>query len=105
LRVLDHTSLVRDYESVGDLALERVPLIRVPVHLMYAEGSAFLETHDYLLQHLPGARSILLPSTEWGHFGPLEQPEAVVGLLLNVLAPHVGSNGHIATLSRVEEGV
>jgi pimeloyl-ACP methyl ester carboxylesterase len=105
LRVLDRTSLVRDYESVGDLTLERIPLIRTPVHLMYAEASAFLGTHDYLMKHLPDARSILLPSSEWGHFGPLEQPEAVVGLLLDVLAPHAGSNGHIATLSRVEEGV
>jgi len=77
LRLLDETTVVEDYEHIGSLSLDRIPTIEVPVVLMYAEGSAFLGTHDYLLEHLPRARSILLPPTEWGHFGPLEQPEIV----------------------------
>jgi len=77
LRLLDETTVVSDYERIGSLSLDRIPTIDVPVVLMYAEGSAFLGTHDYLLEHLPNARSILLPQTEWGHFGPLEQPEIV----------------------------
>lgn len=103
LRVLDRTSLVRDYESVGDLTLGRIPEIRVPVCLMYAEGSAFLGSHDYLLEHLPDAGSILLPSSEWGHFGPLEQPEVVVGHLLDILSPGPEPVGHVAAPGRVEE--
>ena len=105
LRLLDDTTMIRDYQNVGALTLDSIPRIHVPVVLMYGEGSAFLGTHDYLLEHLPDARSILLPSSEWGHFGPLEQPEVIVGHLLDVLAPHAGANGHVAALGRVEEGV
>jgi hypothetical protein len=47
------------------------------VVLMYAERSAFLDTFDYLRRHLPDVHPILLPRTEWGHFGPLEQPAVV----------------------------
>jgi hypothetical protein len=28
---------------------------------------------------------VLLPQTEWGHFGPLEQPEAVAGAIVERL--------------------
>jgi pimeloyl-ACP methyl ester carboxylesterase len=45
--------------------------------LMYQERSAFIDTFEYLREHLPNAHPVLLPSTEWGHFGPLEQPEIV----------------------------
>jgi pimeloyl-ACP methyl ester carboxylesterase len=97
LHVLDTTPLTLDYEKVGDLTLENVPRIQAPVHLIYAEGSAFLGTHDYLLEHLPNARSVMLASTEWGHFGPLEQPEAVVEHLVECLVqPATTANGHAA---------
>ena len=36
-----------------------------------------LDTFEYLEEHLPNAHPVLLPRTEWGHFGPLEQPEVV----------------------------
>jgi hypothetical protein len=41
----------------------------------------------YLRDHLPDVRSIILPRTEWGHFGRLEQPEVIVEHLLENLAP------------------
>jgi len=105
LRVLDGTSLARDYEVIGDLTLENIPRIQTPVCLIYAEGSAFLGSHDYLQAHLPSARSILLPSTEWGHFGPLEQPEVVVGHLMDALAPHSATgNSRLAAASRARLG-
>ena len=44
---------------------------------MYTERSAFIDTFEYLSEHLPNAHAVLMPSTEWGHFGPLEQPELV----------------------------
>jgi pimeloyl-ACP methyl ester carboxylesterase len=94
LRVLDSTPLTRDYEEVGDLTLANIPRIQAPVHLIYAEGSAFLGSHDYLLEHLPNARSVMLASSEWGHFGPLEQPEAVVEHLIECLGqPDSAANG------------
>jgi len=77
LRLLDETTIARDYERVGAVTLDRIPAITTPVLLMYADRSAFIGTHDYLYEHLPNARSVILPRTDWGHFGPLEQPELV----------------------------
>lgn len=77
LRLLEETSLPEDYRRVGTLTLERVPRIDTPVVLMYAEQSAFIDTYEYLNAHLPHAHPVLLPRTEWGHFGPLEQPDVV----------------------------
>jgi hypothetical protein len=53
---------------------------------MYAARSAFLGTHDYLNEHLPNVRSIILPRTELGHFGPLEQPELVAEHIVECLS-------------------
>jgi pimeloyl-ACP methyl ester carboxylesterase len=77
LKLLEQTTLPEDYRRIGTLTLERVTQITTPVMLMYTEQSAFLDTFDYLLAHLPAAEPVLLPRTEWGHFGPLEQPEVV----------------------------
>jgi pimeloyl-ACP methyl ester carboxylesterase len=78
LRLIEETTLPEDYRRIGTLTLERLAEIQTPVVLIYAEHSAFVDTFDYLRAHLPNAHPILLPRTEWGHFGPLEQPEVVV---------------------------
>jgi pimeloyl-ACP methyl ester carboxylesterase len=77
LRLLDDTTLPEDYRRIGSLPLERLGSITTPVTLMYAEHSAFVDTFAHLCDTLPNAHPVLLPQTEWGHFGPLEQPEAV----------------------------
>jgi pimeloyl-ACP methyl ester carboxylesterase len=77
LRLLEETTLPEDYRRIGTLTLDRVAEIQAPVVLMYAEHSAFIDTFDYLNEHLPNPHPILLPRTQWGHFGPLEQPEIV----------------------------
>jgi pimeloyl-ACP methyl ester carboxylesterase len=77
LRLLDDTTLPEDYRTVGTLTVERISSIETPVVLMYSEQSAFIGTFEFLESHLPHAHPVLLPATEWGHFGPLEQPEAV----------------------------
>ena len=77
LRLLDETTLAQDYRQVGTLTLDRVASIHTPVVLMYTEHSAFIDTFEFLNEELPNAQPVLLPSTEWGHFGPLEQPELV----------------------------
>jgi pimeloyl-ACP methyl ester carboxylesterase len=77
LRLLDDTSLPEDYRKIGTLSLDRIPSLHTSVVLMYAEHSAFLDTFEYLNTHLPDPHPVLLPQTEWGHFGPLEQPEVV----------------------------
>ena len=86
LRLLEETTLPEDYRRVGSLTQERVGEIGVPVVLMYTEQSAFIETYEFLLGRLPQAHGVLMPRTEWGHFGPLEQPETVAGHILDRLA-------------------
>jgi pimeloyl-ACP methyl ester carboxylesterase len=77
LRLLEETTLPEDYRRIGTLPLEGIPDLHTPVTLMYSERSAFLPTFEYLNAHLPNPHPVLLPQTEWGHFGPLEQPEVV----------------------------
>jgi pimeloyl-ACP methyl ester carboxylesterase len=85
LRLLD-TTIVQDYEVVGDLTLENLARIQTPVHLVYGEESAFLGTYRYLLAHLPHVTGALLPSTGLGgHFGVLEQPDLLVEQILGAL--------------------
>jgi pimeloyl-ACP methyl ester carboxylesterase len=82
LRLVEETTLAADYERIGSLPLERIPHISTPVTLVFTRSSAFMGTHDHLAAHLPDVRSVLLPETEWGHFGPLEQPERVAEAIL-----------------------
>jgi len=86
LRLIDDTSIAADSQRVGSLPVEEFAAITTPVTLVYSLSSAFLGTHRYLAERLPHVRSILLPATEWGHFGPLEQPELIVGHLLECFA-------------------
>lgn len=87
LRLLDTTTVAEDYDRVGHLTLDRIPSIQSEVLLLYSEASAFLGTYRYLAAHLPNVQTSLLPRSELGHFGPLEQPELVAEHLLAFLKP------------------
>ena len=82
LRLVDETTLPEDYRQVGTLTLDRVASIETPVVLIYTERSAFIGSFDYLREHLPNVHTELLPATQWGHFGPMEQPELVARAIL-----------------------
>lgn len=86
LRLLETTSIATDTLLIGELSLDSIGTIQTPVTLVYSEGSAFLGTYEYLRAHLPNVTPIVLPRTEWGHFGPLEQPELVADRILAALA-------------------
>jgi pimeloyl-ACP methyl ester carboxylesterase len=90
LRLIEQTSVAQDTQRVGSLTLGNVSKIEPPVTLMYSASSAFLGTYDYLLEHLPHGRGVVLPRTDWGHFGPLEQPDEVAEQIRVCLAedPH-----------------
>lgn len=81
LRLLEETSLPEDYRQVGSLTPAAIDALHTPVVLMYTQRSAFMATFEYLSAHLPDPHPVLLPQTEWGHFGPLEQPDAVAGAI------------------------
>jgi pimeloyl-ACP methyl ester carboxylesterase len=86
LKLLDETTMSSDYEHVGSLTLDRLADVDVPVVAMYSEDTAFTHAHDVLVQRLPRCRSLLLPATEFGHFGPLEQPELVSQHIIDLAA-------------------
>jgi pimeloyl-ACP methyl ester carboxylesterase len=85
LKLLDETSLPEEYRQIGSLTLDRVGTIETPVVLLYADQSAFHDTFDYLSQNLPKVDPVLMPRTEWGHFGPLEQPDVVAEQIMGRL--------------------
>ncbi len=85
LKLLEETTLPEDYRQIGTLTLERIGEIDTPVVLIYTERSAFIDSYEHLLAQLPNARGVLLPATEWGHFGPMEQPELVARAIIDRL--------------------
>jgi NAD(P)-dependent dehydrogenase (short-subunit alcohol dehydrogenase family)/pimeloyl-ACP methyl ester carboxylesterase len=87
LRLIDETTIIRDHEVVGGLPLAAIAQIKVPVTLLYSDGSTLDDTFDYLSAHLPDVCPVRMARTEWGHFGPLEQPEAVAEEVLRALGP------------------
>lgn len=92
LRLLDETTMPDDTLQVGSLSLDRIGDVSTPVTLMCCESSSFITTHEYLVSHLPNVRSVILPRTEWGHFGPLEQPELVAAEVLAALSGNDGES-------------
>ncbi len=79
LRLIHDTTMLKDYEEIDGFSLDRIPQIKTPTLLVYGENSAFLRTYEHLRENLPDCTPVLLPVTKWGHFGPLEQPEILMG--------------------------
>jgi pimeloyl-ACP methyl ester carboxylesterase len=90
LKLLRTTTLMQDYEYVGQLTLEAVKRIYTRTMLIYGHQSHFLSSYDYIHQALPNCESVLLPGGE--HFGPLEQPELLTEHLLRFLREPVESD-------------
>ncbi|HQZ88504.1 MAG TPA: alpha/beta hydrolase, partial [Thermomicrobiales bacterium] len=84
--LLDETSMAEETMQIGSLSLDRIAEITTPVVQIFSDRSAFLGTYTYLRDHLPSVESVLLPRSEWGHFGPLEQPELVADQILAALS-------------------
>ncbi len=78
LQLLNNTTIVEDCQAVNGLTLDRITQITTPTLLVFGDNSCFFGTYWYLSEHLPNCKSVLLPNSQWGHFGPLEQPDMVV---------------------------
>jgi pimeloyl-ACP methyl ester carboxylesterase len=85
LKLLDDTNVLWDMLEIGSMPLERFPELTVPVTLMYSEDTGFLTTKELLTNNLPQAEVVMLPRTDMGHFGPLEQPELVAKHILELI--------------------
>jgi pimeloyl-ACP methyl ester carboxylesterase len=81
INLIRNTSLISDYEHVGELTLEAVSRITVPTLLVYGEKSHFIGAYRTLKDVLPNVIPVLLPGGE--HFGPLEQPELLTRHILD----------------------
>jgi len=78
LRLLDTTTVVKDYEVVGDLTLENLAKIPHPKVLIYDGSSPYLGTYQVLRDLLINCTLVLFPPSKYQHFSPLEQPELVL---------------------------
>lgn len=78
LRLLETTTLVGDYEVIGELTLENIATIPHPKLLIYDQGSPYIGSYEVLKDLLINCESILLPPGEYGHFSPLEQPDLLI---------------------------
>lgn len=85
INLIRNTSLIEDYEKVGSLTLDAVRRIQHPTLLVYGDRSHFLGTFEFLREAMPNCTPVLLPGGE--HFGPLEQPEALVAHIREFLGP------------------
>jgi pimeloyl-ACP methyl ester carboxylesterase len=85
LKLLKTTSIMKDYEDVGELTMESLRRIHTPTLLIYGQQSHFISSCDFVHKGLPNCRLVLLPGGE--HFGPLEQPELLTGHIFAFLGP------------------
>ena len=88
LNLLRNTTLIADYEEIGELTLEAVRHIHTRILLVYGDRSHFLSSYEYLHKELPNCQPVLLPGGE--HFGPLEQPELLAQHMLTFFAEGEG---------------
>jgi 2-hydroxy-6-oxonona-2,4-dienedioate hydrolase/2-succinyl-6-hydroxy-2,4-cyclohexadiene-1-carboxylate synthase len=94
LHLIRNTTLLKDYEVVGDLTLDAVERIHTPTLLVYGCNSHFISSYHYLHKHLPHCKPVLLPGGE--HFGPLEQPELLTQHILEFLRDPVSEPSEMA---------
>jgi pimeloyl-ACP methyl ester carboxylesterase len=78
LRLLDTTTVVKDYEAVDDLTLENLATIPHPKLLIYDGSSPYLGTYRVLCDLLANCTPVLLPGSDHRHFSPLEDPELLI---------------------------
>jgi pimeloyl-ACP methyl ester carboxylesterase len=83
LRLLESTTIVRDYEEIGELTIENLPRIKRPKLLIYDAQSPYLASFEVLRGRLADCQEMLLPASKYQHFGPLETPELLVGHMMN----------------------
>jgi pimeloyl-ACP methyl ester carboxylesterase len=91
LNLLKNTSIMRDYEEVGDLTLDALTRIAAPTMLIYGESSHFMSSCEPVRSRLPNCELVLLPGGE--HFGPLEQPDLLTRHIFDFLRPS-GNSAH-----------
>jgi pimeloyl-ACP methyl ester carboxylesterase len=76
---LGATTAGDDSKVEAGLTAEKILAVRQPVLAIYGEFSPFLSTANYLVEHLPDCRSVLVPGAQ--HRAPEENPAAFTAAL------------------------
>ena len=76
INLLENTTLVKDYEKVAGMTLDKVESISRPILALYGADSHFLITHKYLRDNVANCKTVLLQGGD--HYGPLENPEMII---------------------------
>jgi pimeloyl-ACP methyl ester carboxylesterase len=85
LKLLDTTTMVRDYEAVDELTLANIATIPHPKLLLYDGASAWMSSFRVLKDLMKNCEPVVLPGSELRHFAPLEAPEVLVDKLMAFL--------------------
>ena len=80
---LGTTTCGDDTKVEAGLTSEKILGVRQPVLALYGDGSPFLSTADYLVEHLPNCRRVLIPEAQ--HRAPEENPSAFTAALRSFL--------------------
>jgi pimeloyl-ACP methyl ester carboxylesterase len=91
LKLLDTTTMVRDYEAVDELTLENIATIPHRKLLLYDGASAWMSSFRVLKDLMKNCDPVVLPGSELRHFAPLEAPEVLVEKLMGFLGAGAGA--------------
>lgn len=76
VRLMDTTSAARDYCELAGMTLDKIDQIRHQTLVLYGEDSVFIESFEYLRDHLANSTCLLMADSE--HFGPVERPDLLI---------------------------
>lgn len=85
LQRLGNTTCGSDTKIAAGLTAEMIEGIDVPCSAIYGEFSPFLATAEYLTEHLPNCRSVIVPGAQ--HRAPEENPEGFLKALVGHFEP------------------
>jgi pimeloyl-ACP methyl ester carboxylesterase len=91
VRLIEETTIVQDYDIIGDLTLENLATIPHRKMLVYDQSSPYMDSFRTLSDILRNCAPVLLPATKYRHFGPLEAPDLLVEHVLRFLGPQAVS--------------
>ena len=72
LKLVETTTLVKDYEETAGMTIDALARVTHPVLLVYGSHSQYLGTYDVLREVLPNCTPVLLEGAD--HLSPVERP-------------------------------
>ena len=98
VRLMNTTTAAKDYCELAGMTLDKIEQVRHHSLVLYGEDSVFVETYEYLRDHLPNASCYLMANSE--HFGPIERPQLLLQYVREFLGTPLGSAGEPPTVAR-----